>query len=63
VGDTLMFDAKPNELVTLRCGDWTLTHGQVGRVDDKIAVQVARPLRRSRTTLSAFEASMNKRDA
>jgi flagellar motor switch protein FliM len=63
VGDTLMFDAKPNELVTLRCGDWTLTQGQVGRVDDKIAVQVARPLRRSRTTLSAFEASMNKRDA
>jgi flagellar motor switch protein FliM len=63
VGDTLMFDAKPNELVTLRCGEWTLTQGQVGRVDDKIAVQVARPLRRSRTTLSAFEASMNKRDA
>jgi flagellar motor switch protein FliM len=63
VGDTLMFDARPNELVTLRCGDWTLSQGQVGRVDDKIAVQVARPLRRSRTTLSAFEASMNKRDA
>jgi flagellar motor switch protein FliM len=63
VGDTLMFDARPNELVTLRCGDWTLTQGRVGRIDDKIAVQVARPLRRSRTTIAAFEASMNKRDA
>jgi flagellar motor switch protein FliM len=63
VGDTLMFDAKPNELVTLRCGDWDLTQGRVGRVDDKIAVQVVRPLRRSRTTLTAFEASMNKKDA
>src|SRR3954468_13554328 len=63
VGDTLMFDARPNELVTLRCGDWTLTQGRVGRVDDKIAVQVARPLRRSRTTLTSFEASMNKKDA
>jgi flagellar motor switch protein FliM len=63
VGDTLMFDAKPNDLVTLRCGDWTLSQGRVGRVDDKIAVQVARPLRRSRTTLTAFEASMNKKDA
>jgi flagellar motor switch protein FliM len=64
VGDTLMFDAKPNELVTLRCGDWTLSQGRVGRVDDRIAVQVARPLRRSRTTLAAFEASMkNSKDS
>jgi flagellar motor switch protein FliM len=63
VGDTLMFDAKPNELVTLRCGEWTLTQGRIGRIDDKIAVQVVRPLRRSRTTLSAFESSMNKKDA
>jgi flagellar motor switch protein FliM len=63
VGDTLMFDAKPNDLVTLRCGDWTLTQGRVGRVDDKIAVQVVRPLRRSRTSLISFEASMNKKDA
>jgi flagellar motor switch protein FliM len=63
VGDTLMFDSRPNELVTLRCGDWDLTQGRVGRVDDKIAVQVARPLRRSRTSLISFEASMNKKDA
>ncbi len=58
VGDTLMLDAKPSDLVTLRCGDWRLTQGRVGRVDDKIAIQVARPLRRSRTTLAAFEASL-----
>ncbi|HEY8567101.1 MAG TPA: flagellar motor switch protein FliM [Beijerinckiaceae bacterium] len=57
VGDTLMFDSKPNDFVTLRSGDWTLTQGRVGRIDDKIAVQVARPLRRSRTTFAAFEAS------
>jgi flagellar motor switch protein FliM len=58
VGDTLMFDARPTDMITLRCGDWTLTQGRMGRLDDKIAVQVARPLRRSRTTLAAFEASM-----
>jgi len=58
VGDTLMLDAKPSDLVTLRSGDWRLTQGRVGRVDDKIAIQVARPLRRSRTTLAAFEAAM-----
>ena len=58
VGDTLMLDAKPSDLVTLRSGDWRLTQGRVGRVDDKIAIQVARPLRRSRTTLAGFEASL-----
>jgi flagellar motor switch protein FliM len=63
VGDTLMFDARPSDLVTLRCGDWTLTQGRVGRIDHHIAVQVARPLRRSRTTLAGFEASIkNQRD-
>lgn len=59
VGDTLMFDAKPSDLVTVRCGDWALTQGRIGRVDGNIAVQVTRPLRRSRTTLLAYEASMN----
>jgi flagellar motor switch protein FliM len=61
VGDTLMFDAKPTDLITVRCGDWALTQGRIGRVDGSIAVQVTRPLRRSRTTLQAYEASMNSR--
>lgn len=58
VGDTLMFDSRPNDLVTLRSGGWTLTEGRIGRLDESIAVQVARPLRAPRTTLSAFEASI-----
>jgi len=62
VGDTLMFDAKPSDPITVRCGDWALTQGRIGRVDDNIAVQVTRPLRRSRTTIQAFEASMNSRN-
>ncbi len=61
VGDTLMFDAKPTDLVTVRCGDWALTQGRIGRVDGHIAVQVTRPLRQSRTSLVAYEASMNNR--
>ena len=61
VGDTLMFDAKPTDLITVRCGDWALTQGRIGRVDGSIAVQVTRPLRRSRTTIQAYEASMNNR--
>ncbi|CAA2099200.1 Flagellar motor switch protein FliM [Methylobacterium bullatum] len=62
VGDTLMFDTKPTDLVNVRCGDWALTQGRIGRVDDHISVQLTRPLRRSRTTFQAFEASMNNRN-
>jgi flagellar motor switch protein FliM len=62
VGDTIMLDAKPNELITLRCGEWVLSQGRLGKIDEKIAVQVVRPLRRPRTSLAAFEAGMSKRD-
>jgi len=62
VGETLMFEAKPSDLITVRCGDWALTQGRIGRIDDAIAVQVARPLRQSRTTLQAYEISMQNRN-
>ncbi|RVU18089.1 flagellar motor switch protein FliM [Methylobacterium oryzihabitans] len=63
VGDTIMFNAKPSDLITLRCGDWAMSQGRIGRLDDNIAVQVTRPLRRARTTFAAFEASMkNQKD-
>lgn len=55
VGDTLMLDMKPDSLVKLRCGDVLLTEGRMGRVGDKIAVQVAKTLRRSKTTMAVFE--------
>ena len=55
IGDTLMFDARPDSTVSLRCGDFIVTEGRIGRVDGKIAVQVVSPLRRSKTTLAAFD--------
>ncbi|TCR63508.1 flagellar motor switch protein FliM [Bosea sp. BK604] len=55
IGDTLMFDARPDSVVSLRCGDFGVTEGRIGRVDDKIAVQVVRPLHRSKTTMAAFD--------
>ena len=57
VGDTLMLDIKPDALVELRCGDEVVTEARMGRSGERVAVQVARPLRRSRTTLAAFEAA------
>lgn len=60
IGDTLMFDAKPDSTVSLRCGDFIVSNGRIGRVDDKIAVQVVTPLRRSKTTMAAFDSATSQ---
>jgi flagellar motor switch protein FliM len=63
VGDTLMFDAEPESPVRIKCGDVLVTEGRMGRMGDKIAIRVSRPLRRSKTTFAAYEASATaKRD-
>src|SRR5216684_3660381 len=55
VGDTLMLELRPNAVVTVRCGDVTLTEGRMGRVGDRVAVRGSKPLRRPRTTFAMFE--------
>src|SRR6186713_2565757 len=55
VGDTLPLEIKPEAMVTVRCGDITLTEGRMGRVGDRVAVRVAKPLRKPRTTFAMFE--------
>jgi flagellar motor switch protein FliM len=55
VGDTLMLELKPDAMVTVRCGDVTLSEGRMGRVGDRVAVRVAKPLRRPHTTFAMFE--------
>ena len=55
VGDTMSLDMKPDALVTVRCGDVALTEGRMGRVGDRVAVSVLRPLRKPKTTLAMFE--------
>src|SRR6201999_3222946 len=55
VGDTLTLDIKPDAVVSVRCGDVTLTEGRMGRVGDRVAVRVSKPLRRPRTTFAMFE--------
>ncbi|HXW27515.1 MAG TPA: flagellar motor switch protein FliM [Xanthobacteraceae bacterium] len=66
VGDTLALDLKADASVTLRCGDVALTEGRMGRVGDRVAVRVTRPLRRPKTTFAMFEmadASSNRVEA
>jgi flagellar motor switch protein FliM len=55
VGDTLELEIRPDALVTVRCGDIILTEGRMGRVGDRVAVRIAQPLRRPRTTFAMFE--------
>jgi flagellar motor switch protein FliM len=57
VGDTLPLDIKPDTLVTIRCGDIVLTEGRIGRVGDHVAIRVARPLRKPKTSFAMFEMS------
>ncbi len=55
VGDTLMLEVKSDALVNVRCGQVTLTEGRMGRVGDRVAVRVAKPLRKPQTTFAMFE--------
>src|SRR5919201_854806 len=55
VGHTLTLDLKPDALVAVRCGNVTLTEGRMGRVGDRVAIRVTKPLRKPHTTLAMFE--------
>jgi flagellar motor switch protein FliM len=55
LGETLLLGIKADANVSVRCGDVILTEGRMGRVGDRIAVRVAKPLRRPRMTLAMFE--------
>jgi flagellar motor switch protein FliM len=55
VGDTIPLELKPDALVAVRCGDITLTEGRMGKIGDRIAVRIAKPLRKPRTTFAMFE--------
>jgi flagellar motor switch protein FliM len=46
---------RPDALVSIRCGNVTLTEGRMGRVGDRVAIRVAKPLRKPGTTYAMFE--------
>jgi flagellar motor switch protein FliM len=55
VGDTLTLEMRPDAMVSVRCGDIPLTEGRMGRVGDRVAVRVAKPLKKPKTTFAMFE--------
>ena len=62
VGDTLTLEIRPDALVTVRCGDVTLTEGRMGRVDDRVAVRISTALRKRRMTFAMFENADSSRN-
>jgi flagellar motor switch protein FliM len=55
VGDTLPLEMRADALVSVRCGSVILTEGRMGRVGDRVAIRVTKPLRKPRMTLAMFE--------
>jgi flagellar motor switch protein FliM len=55
VGDTLPLDMRADALVAVRCGSVILTEGRMGRVGDRVAIRVTKPLRKPNTTFAMFE--------
>jgi flagellar motor switch protein FliM len=55
LGETLDLGIKADATISVRCGDVILTEGRMGRVGDRIAVRVGKPLRKPRMTLAMFE--------
>src|SRR6201993_5131717 len=55
VGDTLPLEMRADATVAVRCGSVMLTEGRMGRVGDRVAIRVTRPLRKPSTTLAMFE--------
>src|SRR5579859_3380282 len=55
VGDTLPLEVRADALVSVRCGSVTLTEGRMGRVGDRVAIRVTKPLRKPKMTLAMFE--------
>src|SRR6202163_882498 len=55
LGETLLLGIKADANISVRCGDVILTEGRMGRVGDRIAVRVGKPLRKPRMTLAMFE--------
>jgi len=57
VGQTLALDLRSDAPVAIRCGHVTLTEGRMGRIGDRVAVRVTKPLRKPKMTYAMFESA------
>lgn len=55
VGQTVLFDAGPEDPIEMKCGAVGLTEGSMGRIGDSISVRIDKRLRKPKMSLAAFE--------
>ncbi|MBA4783007.1 MAG: flagellar motor switch protein FliM [Rhizobiales bacterium] len=55
VGQTLLLRKNPSDPVLLRVGQVTMSEGQIGRIKDRISVQVTRGLKPQKMTMAGYE--------
>lgn len=55
VGQTVLFDAGPDDPIEMKCGAIGLTEGSMGRIGDSISVRIGKRLRKPKMSLAAFE--------
>lgn len=53
VGETVVLESGPDDMVQLRCGDIPLTLGTIGRVGEKVAVRVSRGIDKGKARTAA----------
>lgn len=44
VGSTVILNCRPDDEVTLKCGSVSLTSGNLGRVEDRVAIKLTKPV-------------------
>lgn len=59
VGQTLLLRTKPSDPIQLRVGNVTMSEGQIGRINDRISVQVIRALKPQKMTLAGYEKAIS----
>lgn len=63
VGQTLLLRKKTSDPIELRVGDVTMSEGQIGRVNDRISVQVTRDLKPQKMTMTGYEKAISDMEA
>ncbi|MEP1442345.1 MAG: flagellar motor switch protein FliM [Hyphomicrobiales bacterium] len=63
VGETFLLRQDPSKAVELRVGNVTMSEGQIGRIDDKVSVQVTRELKPQKMTMTGYEKAISEMEA
>ena len=63
VGQTLLLRKDTNDPVEIRVGNVTMSEGQIGRINDRISIQVTSDLKPQKMTLDGYEKAITEMEA